>query len=638
MFFSHLSVNSAGARRISTAVNTWRRSPSELQLIWGVKSGINVPEFIKLSFGCESVERDYVINGLLNGFRLGLGESGPFPPQRLWAESRCSPETCVRITDFLVSERTAGRIFGPFPDPPTGGHWDGAVVYPMCEVQRKDGKFRTISNLSHKSPLDSVNGFIPRAESATEYPSFEEIARSIVSIGLLVVVFALFDVQNAYRNLKVASSDWRFGIIGWRDLVTHAKQFWLDTCLVFGGRSGCRIYNRFGGVLAFVLRKFGFFPEADGVLAATQILQRYLDDHLLLCRSVTAVEAVLDRMLAIMVFLGVPVKDVKTIRSASEIIFLGYLWQPRYDLVTLDATRWASVEEQLATLIGMLLAGAANAQDVRCVTGILVWAAKVIPSGTVFTRGLHQVLRLYGATSLPASQARRVLILDRVRIQTAIDDLAWWLDLCIQFRSGADRSIGVSISGIANPKVWTEQDCSLVFWCDASGRGLGGFMAGDPVGTLWVFAELPHGLTLSWSKDKARRVVDPLTLLEQESVSSGYCEAAGLYLSLLSFLPIWSARHPGRAPGTGVLAYSDSKVVVDMWAAKGACDTLLPFLRVFAHLEAFYNITLVVTHIEGKKNTTADSISRQEWSRFRELQPGAERYSLPLPLVPTLFL
>ena len=75
-----------------------------------------------------------------------------------------------------------------------------------------------------------------------------------------------------------------------------------------------------------------------------------------------------------------------------------------------------------------------------------------------------------------------------------------------------------------------------------------------------------------------------------------------------------------------------------MWAAKGACDTLLPFLRAFAHLEAFYNITLIVSHIEGKKNTTADSISRQEWARFRELQPAAEPYSLQLPSVLTLFL
>ena len=172
--------------------------------------------------------------------------------------------------------------------------------------------------------------------------------------------------------------------------------------------------------------------------------------------------------------------------------------------------------------------------------------------------------------------------------------------------------------------------------CDASGKGLGGFWKGYPVGTQWVLAELPPGLTLSWSKIPLKLCNG--TTLEQESVSSGYCEAAGLYLSLLTFLPIWAEKHPARVPGAGGWAWSDSSVVVDMWSSKGACDTLLPYLRVFSHLEAYYNITLIVPHIEGKLNSTADSISRQNWARFRELQRGADRFSLPMPLVPTLFL
>ena len=79
-------------------------------------------------------------------------------------------------------------------------------------------------------------------------------------------------------------------------------------------------------------------------------------------------------------------------------------------------------------------------------------------------------------------------------------------------------------------------------------------------------------------------------------------------------------------------------VVVDMWAAKKACDTMLPSLRAFAHLEALYSITLIVTHIEGKLNTTADSISRQEWAKFRVLQPTADLLSLPVPSGAILFL
>ena len=363
---------------------------------------------------------------------------------------------------------------------------------------------------------------------------------------------------------------------------------------------------------------------------------RYLDDHLVMSRSFGEAVLILDRMLALMAHLGVPVKDVKTVRAAIEIKFLGYFWSPRRDLVSLDPVRWASVEEDLRVLIDLLRGRAASAHDLRCVTGLLVWATKVIPAGRIFTRSLHQVIRLYKATSMPAAQARRVPIHDAARIEAALVDLTWWHNLCSAFRNGGTQPLGIPISGVVNPKVWVVSECSLVFFCDASGKGIGGFMEGIPFGRFWVFAPLPPGLTLSWSKSaRDQTTPDPA---DPESVSSGYCEAAGLYLSLLAFLPMWASSHPERMAGAGVWAWSDSKVVVDMWAAKKGCDTMLPYLYAFGHLEALYSITLIVTHIEGKLNVTADSISRQAWAKFRALQPRADTFSLPLPRVPTVFL
>lgn len=613
--------------------DVWRRSPQELVRLWDVKTGINIPEFRRLSVGCNEGERTYVLDGLLHGFPLGINRAGPFPPRRLWAESKVSPAGRARITEYLLSERVLGRIYGPFSEP-RGVFWADSVVYPMCEARRSDGRYRTISNLSFNSPLTSVNGFIPSEERATEYPSFFEVASSMVEIGLQRVYMGLFDVFAAYRNLRIACEDWRFGVIAWRDLVTHDKQFWLDAALVFGGASGCRIYNRFGQVLGWVLQTHCFDLE-DGV-TITQILKRYLDDHLLLCASFAQLEAVLDRMLALMAHLNVPVKDVKTIRGVVEMKFLGYFWCPRLDLVSLDPVRWASVEADLRVLMDLLWDYAASAHDLRCVVGLLVWSTRVIPAGKVFTRGLHQVISLYKATSMPAAQARRVRVVDDARIETALADLDWWLELCVTFRLGGSRPLGVSISEVVTPKVWTVSECGLVFHCDASNRGLGGFMDGHPSGHFWVFVPLPRGITLSWSKtSRSRGTQNPD---DPKSVSSGYCEAAGLLLSLLTFLPIWAADNLVRPAGVGVWAYSDSMVVVDMWAAKKACDTMLPYLRAFAHLEAFYSITLIVTHIEGKLNTTADSISRQEWAKFRELQPTADLLSLPVPLGVTLFL
>ena len=151
--------------------------------IWDVKTGINIPEFRRLSVGCAVEECKYVLDGLLHGFPLGIYRAGPFPPRRLWAESKVSPAGRARITDYLLSERELGRIYGPFSEP-WGLLWADSVVYPMCEAPRSDGRFRTISNLSFNSPLTSVNGFIPSEERAPEYPSFLKVASSMVAVGL----------------------------------------------------------------------------------------------------------------------------------------------------------------------------------------------------------------------------------------------------------------------------------------------------------------------------------------------------------------------------------------------------------------------------------------------------------------------
>ena len=50
-----------------------------------------------------------------------------------------------------------------------------------------------------------------------------------------------------------------------------------------------------------------------------------------------------------------------------------------------------------------------------------------------------------------------------------------------------------------------------------------------------------------------------------------------------------------------------------MWAATKACDTgSLTFALSLTLRRYNYSVTLIVTHIEGKLNTTAGSISRQE--------------------------
>ena len=130
---------------------------------------------------------------------------------------------------------------------------------------------------------------------------------------------------------------------------------------------------------------------------------------------------------------------------------------------------------------------------------------------------------------MPAAQARRIRFTEPAHLDLALVDLQWWLDLCVAFRLSGSGPIGISISGVVTPKVWAVTDCSLVFHCDASGKGIAGFMASSPVGHHWVFTPLLRGITLSWSRPKGAHAAAILDSDDPESVSSGYCEAAGLY-------------------------------------------------------------------------------------------------------------
>ena len=67
--------------------------------------------------GCLESEPGYVLNGLDFGFPLGVNPAGPFPPPRLWVESHVSLAGRLRIKDYLSSERSVDRIYGPLPVP-----------------------------------------------------------------------------------------------------------------------------------------------------------------------------------------------------------------------------------------------------------------------------------------------------------------------------------------------------------------------------------------------------------------------------------------------------------------------------------------------------------------------------------------
>ena len=143
---------------------------------------------------------------------------------------------------------------------------------------------------------------------------------------------------------------------------------------------------------------------------------------------------------------------------------------------------------------------------------------------------------------------------------------------------------------------------SLEIFSDMSGDGLGGYWKGTG---MWCYAPIPSYFTL----DKKLRH-------EKDFISSGHEEATGILMCLLTFLPVWVARHPERRPGEPVLLHSDSAVAVSVCNTQRGRERLLPYLRVMERLCAFYNIVLQLRFVRGIDNAIANTISRLQDSKM----------------------
>ena len=106
-------------------------------------------------------------------------------------------------------------MLGPFTTRPSGMHWAKAVTFPVSEVEKSDGKYRTIFNLSYDWE-NSANAGIPAATALTSYPSFERVAMEMTDLGLEDICFGMFDIEAAFRALRIHPDDWVYQVVAWQ--------------------------------------------------------------------------------------------------------------------------------------------------------------------------------------------------------------------------------------------------------------------------------------------------------------------------------------------------------------------------------------------------------------------------------------
>ena len=191
----------------------------------------------------------------------------------------------------------------------------------------------------------------------------------MTEVGLQDVYFAMFDVETAFRQLRIHPDYWIYQVVAWQLVKDGPREWYIDMALPFGIRVGPAVFNSFGDVLHFILQQTCLSSE-DRELVGRMI--HYLDDHLVLGMGRIETERMLDSLLAMMAKLEIPVKDSKTIRATHEVKFIGFWWQPLLDLVTLDKDRWAKLEREMWQINIALDSWEVSVNDVRSLSGTLL--------------------------------------------------------------------------------------------------------------------------------------------------------------------------------------------------------------------------------------------------------------------------
>ena len=313
-------------------------------------------------FIAGQADKKFIITGFQVGFRLGY-----IGPRQA---SRCTNlKSCLESPDIVASKLTkeinASRIKGPFAQPP----FPNLKVSPIGVVPKKTpGQFRLIHHLSHPSG-DSVNDFIDPALSTVRYASFDDAVALLLRVGCSSLL-AKTDIDNAFRLIPIHPDD--HALLG----MTFRDQFYYDTCLPMGASSSCAIFEKFSSSLEWIANSHLNIPY----------IVHILDDFLIIGppNSSQCFDN-LKMFLAFCKYVGIPIKEEKTVYPCKIITFMGL----ELDSVSMEARLPPDKLEKLLNLLEHnKRKRKIKLRELQSLLGLLNFCCQVVVPGRSFMRRL----------------------------------------------------------------------------------------------------------------------------------------------------------------------------------------------------------------------------------------------------------
>ena len=219
------------------------------------------------------------------------------------------------VWDILGTEVLAGRMAGPFPEPPFP-----LRVHPLGLVEKNEpNSFRPIYDLSVKDKSGlSVNSCTPDKFKKVQYCHFEYML-SRLAVMPDNVLLSKHDVKHAFRNIRISRKN--FALTG-----IYFKGAWfIDLVLPFGASTSPFTWEKFANFLNWVINYRSGFDSC----------WHFLDDFLSagVLHDITHINNTFREVTA---EFGVPLSEKKHVPPCEGLELLGH---------------WVSMKERFETCV-----------------------------------------------------------------------------------------------------------------------------------------------------------------------------------------------------------------------------------------------------------------------------------------------
>lgn len=442
-------------------------------------------------------------------------------------------------------------------------------VSPIGLVPKKHStKFRTIFHLSFpKSGVTSINYSISKEDYSLQYITIDNAIEGILGLGQGSFL-AKTDIESAFRLIPLRPSDYELFGMYWQG------SYYYDKVLPFGLRSAPYLFNQLSEAIEWILL----------TKCSISFVCHILDDFLIIepaSESLSPSEGCkqsLSSMLLTLRNLCIPTAAEKTQGPCTCLEFMGII----LDSVRMEARLpYDKVERIQTSLDNFKSKKSCTLRELQALIGTLNFACRVVPPGRPF---LQRMIELTRKVSQPHHH---------IKLSSGFfKDLDMWQEF-VSGWNGASFFLTTS---------WVNSD-SLQLFMDASGSiGFGGIFSSQ-----WF-----HG---QWRAHQH---------LGQPGISIAWQELFALVVAC----HLWGSTFCNKR----ILFFCDNQSVVEIVNSKRSrIPRVMDLVRHLTLLTLKYNFYLKVSHIEGKRNEIADSLSRFQMARFHTLAPHADPCPCPIP-------